>query len=190
MLIFVNIPVVYNLLISPINLVDSSTTIKRKVNISMQCDALLLSFSVLLFLPAHSTWLLKCTVRRSRRKWDRQPKRVKQTVQAFSNPFLEHYSNLYISKGIYKQQNWEYQEKWTQHIYAPSFLLGGKAKWKGRWRAMLWQKMQAVPIALGNILRRFLKLSAAEITSNGGRGVKAILLDSQITLLIEIVVVY
>lgn len=66
--------------------------------------------------------------------------RVRQTAResetdssAIFCPVLKHYSNLYISKGLYEQLNWEYKEKWTQHIYAPVFSPGkkSKVKWRG-----------------------------------------------------------
>lgn len=150
-----------------------------------------LSRFVLPFLRVHSTWLLKCNVRRSHREWDRQPKRVKKTVQAFSNPFLEHYSHLCISMGLYEQQNWEYQEKWTQHIHALHFLQGRKAKWKARLRAMLWQEMQKVPIALGRseiFQAGFSNYRLLKLPLTGPEVLK--LFDTQRTLLTEIVVVY
>lgn len=120
-----------------------------------------LSLSVLPFLPAHSAWLLKCTVRRSRREWDRQPKRVKRTVQAFSNLFLEHYSNLYISKGLYEQQNWEHQEKLSQPSYASP--LGKKSKVKGEVEGDALTEYTTSSNSTWdwrNILDRFLKLSS------------------------------
>lgn len=72
----------------------------------------------------------------------------------------------------------------------PHFSPGKKSKVKGEVAGDALTENAAVPIALGNILDTFLKLSAAEITSNGGRGVKATLFDSQRIVLIEIVAVY
>lgn len=123
-----------NLLISPANSLRLSTSTTEKSTLACS-DALTpfpllfpFSASALLFLPVHSTCLLKCNVRWSHREWDRQPKRAKETVSSIFFPTcFRSTAAIYISQRAFMSNSID-NIKWTQHIYTPPVSPGMKSE--------------------------------------------------------------
>lgn len=127
-----------NLLISPADLLCPSTSTAEKSTLA--CSNALTPFPPSLFpfclcpsLPPSAFYLpieVQCEV---------EPQGVRRTAETsetdsfrrfFSNLFPKHRSNLYISEGLYEQQNWKYQVDST-YLHSPLFLLGWIAKVEG-----------------------------------------------------------